>query len=265
MLSKGALSIDRGIRFGCRPVEGEPMTYNSAKGPSRALVVDDHGISRDYSVAALRQIVPAVKQAAGLREAIDLALAWLPDLLLVDIDLPDGNGLELLDRIRPRWPAGRPLPRVIVISGQPELSPEPGTLRADIDCILTKPVTLDQLKAAIDFRLAARVREETGHESAFQLRQYFLDELYECLPVLERAIADADRRGAASILHQLIASSAICGELKLEARLRALDRAVRRSEGAAAIVQAWCRVSETSGDILVRAGAGRPGPGRFRR
>ena len=229
------------------------MTHKPTAGFARALVVDDHLISRRFTVAALRQWVPCVKQATSLREAVSQALTWLPDLLLIDINLPDGNGLELLGSIRRHWPRSRPLPRIVVLTGQRDIMDATAQTQQEISCMLVKPVTVAQLKAAVSTPCAGPAGEMSKHGPSARLQALFRSELLDRLPDLERALRTSHHRRAAFILHQLIASSAMCEEMQLETDLRALDRAVRGRSGAAEIVTFWCRLAASSNRFLNRA------------
>jgi CheY-like chemotaxis protein len=73
----------------------------------RVLYVDDDRINALLFEETVR-FAPGVEieAAATGAEAIELAQRWQPDLLVVDLHLPDANGLELLSRLRKA--AGRP-------------------------------------------------------------------------------------------------------------------------------------------------------------
>jgi CheY-like chemotaxis protein len=113
-------------------------------GP-RVLVVDDHLVSRLYTVAALRQIGAAVKAVETGEEALAAAMRWRPEAVITDIHLPGLSGHELVLRIRQGWPGQRP-PRIILLSADPAAHPAPG---AAADVILAKPATPAQLRAAL--------------------------------------------------------------------------------------------------------------------
>ena len=89
----------------------------SAAGPGRRLLlVDDHAAFRD---AARRVLAAAgfdvVADAADAAGALGLARRLHPDVVLVDVELPDGDGFQLAGRLvrLPRPPA------VVLISGRP--------------------------------------------------------------------------------------------------------------------------------------------------
>jgi DNA-binding NarL/FixJ family response regulator len=84
---------------------------------NRFLIVDDHEVVR----RGIRQVLAEAFPGARFGEArsSELALAELSngwDLLLLDINIPGRNGLELLEEVRRRWPS---LP-VLMVSAYPE-------------------------------------------------------------------------------------------------------------------------------------------------
>jgi len=69
--------------------------------PIRVVIVDDHTLFRDGLCAILEAAVDieVVGEAANGRQAIDLAETLAPDVILMDIQMPDMTGLEATERI----------------------------------------------------------------------------------------------------------------------------------------------------------------------
>jgi DNA-binding NarL/FixJ family response regulator len=86
---------------------------NSSAGPARIrlLLVDDHQLVRDGLRARLGDIAEfeIVGEAASGQEALAAAECLRPDLALVDVGLPDMNGIELASALGQRSPALRVL------------------------------------------------------------------------------------------------------------------------------------------------------------
>jgi DNA-binding NarL/FixJ family response regulator len=92
------------------------VSFSGDAVPMRILVVDDHPLMADAIKLALLQLAGAtrVDSAGNLERAFALAgEVPEPDLVLLDLGLPDCNGLEALTRFRERLPE---LP-VVVVSG----------------------------------------------------------------------------------------------------------------------------------------------------
>ena len=82
--------------------------------PIRVLLADDHSLVRAGIASLLQQIdtVQVVGEAANGREALEKARRLQPDIVLMDISMPELNGLEVIERLA----AERPEVRVIVLS-----------------------------------------------------------------------------------------------------------------------------------------------------
>jgi two-component system response regulator DevR len=94
------------------------MTQEPSKRPLRLLVVDDHEVVRQGLVALLdrREGFEVVAQAGSVAEGIALAARHEPDLVILDVRLPDGSGIEACREIR----ATRPETRVIMLTSYPD-------------------------------------------------------------------------------------------------------------------------------------------------
>ena len=75
----------------------------------RILVADDHPIVREgiASILAAERGMEVVALAAGGREAVTLALNHRPDVILMDLRMPDMDGVPAIREIRRSWPSAR--------------------------------------------------------------------------------------------------------------------------------------------------------------
>ena len=227
------------------------MKIEPYSGKNRTLVVDDHGISSRYVVAVLGQCAGAVKLARNARDALATALTWHPHLICMDLHLPDSNGLEVVRRIRLAWPPDKPLPRVIILTGDDSELKQCELTALNIDALLIKPVSGQQLLEAAGLERNNRVTESGPGGDMLELRNLFREELERRIPELDQCIANFDRQRAARILHQLIASSAICNERELESDLRRLDLTCRRDDSTADLAQAYFSFLDSAQEFLV--------------
>jgi signal transduction histidine kinase len=124
-----------------RDTQWPPKT---AQRPLRILVVDDHEHTTRVLSNLLRSLGHSVQCAGTVREAIACAGEHPVDLLISDLGLPDGSGLDLIRELRTNhsFPA-------IALSGYGMEDDRNASLAAGFSHHLTKPVTLDQLQAAI--------------------------------------------------------------------------------------------------------------------
>jgi signal transduction histidine kinase/DNA-binding response OmpR family regulator len=66
----------------------------------RALVVDDEADQRELMAAVLSLKEAEVRTAGDIAEAMDIIIAWRPEIVVADIAMPDGGGYELIRRMR---------------------------------------------------------------------------------------------------------------------------------------------------------------------
>jgi CheY-like chemotaxis protein len=81
--------------------------------------------------------------ASSAHEGVQLAASRRPDLILLDLHLPDGRGDEVLTRLRAE-PATRRIP-VVAITADARREQRDRLLAAGVDAYLTKPITISRL------------------------------------------------------------------------------------------------------------------------
>lgn len=110
------------------------------------MIVDDHVLLREAVRAALeRGGMDVVGEASSVEEAERVAMDTRPDVLLLDIDLPDGSGIDLVGRLVPRLPNSRFL--MLTVSATPEDVHE--AIRLGADGYLGKDISSESLVRAI--------------------------------------------------------------------------------------------------------------------
>ena len=109
------------------------------------LVVDDHIESAFMVSEVLRRAGHRVRTAIGGNEAIRAAATLAPDVILMDINLPDLGGLEATKRIKTL----NPQVRVIGISGMQVPAPIQGDMVV-FEERLHKPIRPEELLAVLD-------------------------------------------------------------------------------------------------------------------
>ncbi len=100
----------------------------------KVLIVDDQRRSRQ-SLQALLATWPAaasIREAANGVEALRLAEEYRPDLIVIDVRMPEMGGLETTQRIKARWPDTG----VVVLSMYSDF--EPSAMAAGADAFVTK-------------------------------------------------------------------------------------------------------------------------------
>jgi PAS domain S-box-containing protein len=114
----------------------------------RVLVADDNPAGRELVRESLAQHVSSIIEAADGREALDKIRETRPDLVLLDIQMPEMDGYAVLREIR-NDPALQGL-RVIALTAFAMQGDRERALAAGFDDYLTKPVTVAKLKAQLE-------------------------------------------------------------------------------------------------------------------
>lgn len=113
-------------------------------GGPRILVVDDEQSIRRFLNVSLTAHGYAVFEAATGREALSAVAARHPDLVLLDLGLPDLDGIEVTRRLR-EW---TPTP-IIILTVQEQEAAKVAALDAGADDYVTKPFGMGELLARI--------------------------------------------------------------------------------------------------------------------
>ena len=121
----------------------------------RVLVIGGHPVIRGVVRLACESLegFELERELSSVGEGMALTPDGFPDLLVLDLDLPDGDGLELLTALRERGYTGR----LLVLSDRHDGATVLGALRSDADGYLTKSEGLRGLSEAME-RIAAGER-----------------------------------------------------------------------------------------------------------
>jgi DNA-binding response OmpR family regulator len=123
----------------------------------KILLVEDEPALRSTLIEALRQGGYVVEVAADYTQAYDKIKVYRYDCVLLDLTLPDGNGLDLLRALKAdNSPAG-----VLVISARDGIEDRVAGLDLGADDYLVKPFHLSELNARL--RAIIRRRRFQGH------------------------------------------------------------------------------------------------------
>src|SRR4051812_5920896 len=113
--------------------------------PAHVLVVDDELAIREFVVLAVRYAGHEAAGAGSLQDARTAMSARRPDLLVLDVMLPDGDGLDFAARLRAQAAA---VP-ILSLTARDAISERVRGLRAGDD-YLVKPSAVDELMARVD-------------------------------------------------------------------------------------------------------------------
>jgi len=122
--------------------------------PAKVLVVDDEASIRALLAATLRLTGFEVRVAEGGREALAAVAEYDPDLVILDVMMPDVDGFEVAQRLRS---AGRPVP-VLFLTARDSVEDRISGLTVGGDDYVAKPFSLEE----VVLRIRAILRRSRG-------------------------------------------------------------------------------------------------------
>ena len=135
---------------------------------TRILVVDDEPLLRKALTINLLARKYEVRTAADGGCALAEAAQWFPDLVVLDLGLPDLDGVEVIARLRTFSQTA-----VIVLSGRDSSQDKVDALNAGADDYVTKPFSMDEFLARV--RAVTRRAIDTESPSIVQVGEFRID------------------------------------------------------------------------------------------
>ncbi|HZW72988.1 MAG TPA: response regulator, partial [Caldimonas sp.] len=133
------------------------------------LVADDDAVARDLLVEVFEREGYRVRAAGGGAEAIALAERELFDVALVDLRMPDADGLAVLERLVAREPA----PAVLILTAFAAMDTAIEAIRRGAYDYLSKPFRLDDIKRAVRRTLEVQRLARDNQRYRRELRERF--------------------------------------------------------------------------------------------
>ena len=123
----------------------------------KVLIVDDELHIRRLIHAALARADYAIVEAENAREALEMLRDERPDIVLLDLGLPDRDGLELVPLVKQQSDT-----TLIVVSARDATDQKVAALDLGADDYLTKPFDTDELLARVRVALRNRMTRDGG-------------------------------------------------------------------------------------------------------
>ena len=123
----------------------------------RVLIVDDNRDGADALGLVVEELGNQVHVTYGGAKALEVATAFRPDLMLVDLAMPDMDGCSLVKRFRQIPAFART--KIVAITGHADEGHKSLAMKAGFDAVLFKPVALKEIKAVLASVLAGRTGE----------------------------------------------------------------------------------------------------------
>ena len=244
--------------FGVQPA-GSPVTA-SAPGPSlHVLVAEDNAVNRRLAVLYLQKLGHHADVAANGFEVLEALERQRYDVVLMDMQMPDMDGLDATRAIRQRWSESE-RPRIVAVTTDDISGDREACMAAGMDDFVSKPVTIEGLAEALgrcasasppkeerpdralrspdsavnDYpldRAAIReLRDVLGVEAFDGMVTLFRNESLPMVSQLHEAVLAGDCEAVADRAHGLHSSSLLVSAFALAAACKQLERLARTGQ-----------------------------------
>jgi DNA-binding NarL/FixJ family response regulator len=113
---------------------------------ARVVLVDDHAMFRSGVKAELGARLDVVGEAGGVAEAVEVIASARPDVVLLDVHMPEGGGLAVIEAVRDRLPDTRFLALSVSDAAEDVIA----LIRAGARGYVTKTISADELADAVN-------------------------------------------------------------------------------------------------------------------
>ncbi|MEM9183086.1 MAG: response regulator [Pseudomonadota bacterium] len=216
----------------------------------RILIADDNDINRDFLKAALGDPGIQIEEAVNGRQALDHFLQQPFDLVLMDIRMPEMDGIEATRAIRQAESrAGRTHgAKIIGLTADLQLSTTTNLQQQGFDNCLAKPISRDTVRQLLASDVAPEPTMEESSATPVMDREAALaaaggnvelldrlmgmlqQELTRFLPEIRQAVASNDFAAARAPVHKLRGSAGYTGCLELKETAAKLELALTRGQ-----------------------------------
>lgn len=222
-----------------------PFPGQSGDLTMRILIADDNNINREFLKAALSEPGIEIAEAVNGRDALDQYQLQRFDLILMDIRMPEMDGIEATREIRRCQSADQVPTRIVGLTADLQLSTTNNLKQEGFDLCLAKPIsreTVRQLIAGqplnepnpVDEQFPVQDREAAlaaagGNTELLQRLMGMLQkELERFLPEISEAVNAGDYATAVAPVHKLRGSAGYTGCVQLKQTAAQLELALTR-------------------------------------
>jgi GAF domain-containing protein/DNA-binding response OmpR family regulator len=149
-----SLFADTPVVREARPTKPRADPEMGTRHPLRILLAEDNVVNQKLAIRFLTQMGYRADVASNGVEAVESVIRQTYDVVLMDVQMPEMDGLEASRRINAQWPDGR-RPRIVAMTANALQGDREKCLAAGMDDYLTKPLRVELLAEAL-LRVPAR-------------------------------------------------------------------------------------------------------------
>ncbi|MFK7958545.1 MAG: response regulator [Lysobacterales bacterium] len=212
----------------------------------RILIADDNEINREFLKAALSDPASTICEAVNGRDALNQFRSQPFDLILMDIRMPEMDGIEATVAIRQTESSAAPKARIIGLTADLQLTTTTDLRQQGFDDCLAKPISREAVRQLLandpqpqkiaeqpEFpvldRAAALAAAGGNEELLDRLMSMLKKELISFLPQIGNAIEHGDFATAKEPVHKLRGSAGYTGCMELKQAAAKLELALTRA------------------------------------
>jgi PAS domain S-box-containing protein len=233
------------------PDTGEPMPEEAkpARSSLRILLAEDNAVNQKVALRLLDQLGYRADVVSNGLQALE-ALERLPyDVVLMDVQMPELDGLDASRRIRERWSAEE-RPRIVAMTANAMPEDREACFAAGMDDYLAKPIRLEELVTALNRVHPVRhtdgagadleagavqgLRELGGEEFLVEVIDTFLDDAPALISTLKASHERGDVEGLRRTAHSLKSNGHTFGAKQFADLCRELEERAKQGELAGA-------------------------------
>ena len=210
--------------------------------PLHILLAEDNAVNQKLALRLLQQMGYRADVAGNGIEVLESLERQAYDVILMDVQMPEMDGLEASRRINANY-ARAARPRIIAMTANAMQGDREMCLAAGMDDYLTKPIRVEELVAALslvkprrdtatadsvlDAKVFAELQANVGADFIGELITTYLEDAPQLVAEMKRAFAVNDVDSFRRAAHTLKSNSANFGATALTAHARELEQMAR--------------------------------------
>jgi CheY-like chemotaxis protein len=229
------------VRHSAEVGTGHIDSHQAERLPLRILLAEDNAVNQKVALRLLARMGYRADVAANGLEALAALQRQPYDVVLMDVQMPEMDGLEASRRIKQTWPAAQ-RPRIIAMTANAMQGDREKCLDAGMDDYITKPIRVEALvsalnqthpkgapdlppesRPAIDPEQFESFRQAMGDDFIGEVIEVFNEDAPKLLLDMQQALAANDAELFRRAAHSLKSNSAQIGAVKLSELARGLE------------------------------------------